>query len=108
MKFWLRDLPKGAEVVVRQVRAGVVETVWGGDHGGRLFDARVGFETCHYDSGLIAVRDRPLLAKGARFWLVAESVLLADGAALERREIRFARPGIETAEQAFATGGEAQ
>jgi hypothetical protein len=97
----LGALPEGSAVVMRQTHSGVVETVWGGDYGRRLLDARVGGVTCYYDSSLIVERDRPLLAKGARFWLVVEEIRTSGGRAEWRSAIALRRDGIEGAEQAF-------
>ena len=107
MRSLLRKLPEGAGVIVRTTHEGVVECVWGGDHGRRLFDARVGLADCHYDSSLIAAPDRPLLVRGARFWLLQERVRLCDGVVVGCWEIRFMRPGITSAAQAFPDRAEA-
>lgn len=97
----LGALPEGSTLVMRTIREGVVQFVWGGPPGARLFDACVGGETRTFDSGQVVWADRPLLVRGAGFWLVAEEVCSAGGALEWRAAIALRRPGVATAEQAF-------
>lgn len=95
---WLSCLPDGAAVTGREIRECTVTALLG-DH----FSARVRGERRrdYFDLVLVADWDRPLLAVGARFWLVVERVA-SRSPGVAYSALAFRRPGATTAEQAFA------
>ena len=97
---WLGSVPDGATVLGRAIAEGVVVTLFGDAY----FSARLAgrHSRAHYPMALIARRDRALVRSGARFWDVAERVVLSGGRVETVSAIAFQRPGVETAEVAFA------
>jgi hypothetical protein len=108
VKSILVGLPAGSEVVMRTIHDRVVEIVYGGDD--LLFSAvapgrRCDDDDCEfYNRASVADFDLPLVKRGAKFWLVVETVRRRDGHTERTSAIAFQHPGIETAEEAFATG----
>jgi hypothetical protein len=108
VKSILTDLPTGSEVVMRTVHDRVVEIVYGGDE--LLFSAvapgcpRHDDDCEFYNRASVADFDLPLVKRGAPFWLVVETVRRRDGHTERTSAIAFQHPGVETAEEAFATG----
>ncbi len=91
---WLRSLPDSQPVIRREVHACTVAALFDG-----YFSARVQGERRreYFDTSLVAVEDRLLLAVGARFWRVAEWTRPGE----VTWAIRFQRPGRKTPEALF-------
>ena len=102
---WLASVPDGATVLGRAIAEGVVVTLYGDAY----FTARLTgrHSRAHYQIALVARRDRALVRSGARFWDVAERVVLSGGRVETVSAIAFRRPGVESAEVAFAQGRKA-
>lgn len=101
---WLASVPDGATVLGRAIAEGVVVTP-----GDTHFSARLTgrHSRAHYQMALVARRDRALVRSGAQFWDVAERVVLSGGQVETVSAIAFQRPGVESAEAAFARDGKA-
>lgn len=92
---WLSSTPDGAVVV----RRAVTEYRVAGVSGGHIAARPVGRRRLEYfDTRLVAERDVPLVAPGARFWLVEERGRGGGGGA----GIAFRRLGVSSPERAFA------
>jgi hypothetical protein len=108
VKSILADLPTGSEVVMRTIHDRVVEIVYGGDD--LLFSAVAPGQPRHdddcefYGRASVADFDLPLVKRGAKFWLVIETVRDRYGYTERTSAIAFHHPGIGSAEEAFATG----
>jgi hypothetical protein len=96
---WLASLPGGVEVARREISECTVKAVLDGYFSYTVKGRR---KREHLDLVMVADCDMPLVAKGARFWLVVERIRGRSGEA--RSAIRFAGPGARSVEQAFAAG----
>lgn len=94
---WLSCLPDGATVKSRETTEYTVAALLDGHISARPKGRR---RVEYFDARLVAEWDAPLLAPGARFWLVVERVAGRPGGAYSA--LAFRRPDAATAEQAFA------
>jgi hypothetical protein len=98
---WLASTPDDVTVTARAVHACTVASVFDG-----YFSAVTrGRRTREYHAlDLVADGERALVQPGARFWLVVERVALCGGRGhVEGRSaLAFRRPGVGSAEEAFA------
>jgi hypothetical protein len=108
VKSILTALPDGSEVVFRAIRTLTVEIVYG--HDDLYFSAvepgrtRADDDCEFYGRAMIADWDLPLVKRGAALWHVTETVRSRHGHMEGRSAIAFQRPGVGSAEEAFATG----
>jgi len=93
---WLASAPDGAVVVRRRITLYTVAEV-GDGHIGATPEGKRHRE--YFDTRMVADEDAPLVAVGARFWLVVESFRGRPG--MGGTALAFRRPGVDSAQQAF-------
>jgi hypothetical protein len=94
---WLSNTLADAVVVDREISECTVTALFDGYFSYRARGRR---RRDYMDVGLVAEGERPLVAPGARFWLVSERLRGRPGGV--HSALAFRRPGVSTAEQAFA------